>query len=317
VVGRYVVHRLALAVPVLLGISVVVFLMLKLVPGDPAVALLGPQAEPRDIEMLRRAWGLDRPVHEQYLTWLGHVLRGDLGLSLEQRLPVAHLVLTRFKNTAVLTVASVLLSLALGLTAGIVSATRPRSVFDRLTMVAALFANSMPAFWLGLVLIFIFSLRLGWFPVSGMYSIRGEGGIVDLLHHLVLPAVTLGGATTAIVARLTRSSMLEVIRQDYVRTAWAKGLVERRVVLGHALRNALLPVVTVVGLQIGFLLGGAVLTETVFSWPGVGLQLYRAISTRDIPLIQGSVLLIAVTFVVINLAVDLLYALLDPRIRYA
>jgi len=316
-VGRYVVHRLALAVPVLLGISVVVFLMLKLIPGDPAVALLGPQAEPRDIEMLRRAWGLDRPVHEQYLTWLGHVLRGDLGLSLEQRLPVAHLVLTRFKNTVILTVASVLLSLALGLTAGVVSATRPRSVFDRLTMVAALFANSMPAFWLGLVLIFIFSLRLGWFPVSGMYSIRGEGGIVDLLHHLVLPAVTLGGATTAIVARLTRSSMLEVIRQDYVRTARAKGLVERRVVLGHALRNALLPVVTVVGLQVGFLLGGAVLTETVFSWPGVGLQLYRAISTRDIPLIQGSVLLIAVTFVVINLAVDLLYALLDPRIRYA
>lgn len=315
--GRYVVHRLALAVPVLLGISVVVFLMLKLIPGDPAVALLGPQAEPRDIEMLRRAWGLDRPVHEQYLTWLGHVLRGDLGLSLEQRLPVAHLVLTRFKNTVILTVASVLLSLALGLTAGVVSATRPRSVFDRLTMVAALFANSMPAFWLGLVLIFIFSLRLGWFPVSGMYSIRGEGGIVDLLHHLVLPAVTLGGATTAIVARLTRSSMLEVIRQDYVRTARAKGLVERRVVLGHALRNALLPVVTVVGLQVGFLLGGAVLTETVFSWPGVGLQLYRAISTRDIPLIQGSVLLIAVTFVVINLAVDLLYALLDPRIRYA
>ncbi|MDR7554436.1 MAG: ABC transporter permease [Armatimonadota bacterium] len=315
--GRYVVHRLLLAVPVLLGISVVVFLMLKLVPGDPAVALLGPQAEPRDIEMLRRAWGLDRPVHEQYLTWLGHALRGNLGLSLEQRVPVADLVLTRFKNTAILTLASVLFSLALGLTAGIVSATRPRSLFDRLTMVAALFANSMPAFWLGLVLIFVFSLRLGWFPVSGMYSIRGEGGLADLLHHLVLPAITLGGATTAIVARLTRSSMLEVIRQDYVRTARAKGLVERRVVLGHALRNALLPVVTVVGLQVGFLLGGAVLTETVFSWPGVGLQLYRAISTRDIPLIQGSVLLIAVTFVVINLVVDLLYALLDPRIRYA
>ncbi len=315
--GRYVVHRLLLAVPVLLGISVVVFLMLKLVPGDPAVALLGPQAEPRDIEMLRRAWGLDRPVHEQYLTWLGHALRGNLGLSLEQRVPVADLVLARFKNTAVLTLASVLFSLALGLTAGIVSATRPRSLFDRLTMVAALFANSMPAFWLGLVLIFVFSLRLGWFPVSGMYSIRGEGGLADLLHHLVLPAITLGGATTAIVARLTRSSMLEVIRQDYVRTARAKGLVERRVVLGHALRNALLPVVTVVGLQVGFLLGGAVLTETVFSWPGVGLQLYRAISTRDIPLIQGSVLLIAVTFVVINLVVDLLYAVLDPRIRYA
>ena len=315
--GRYVVNRIALALPVVLGISIVVFLMLKLVPGDPAIALLGPQAEPRDIEILRRAWGLDRPIPEQYLTWLGHVLRGDLGLSLEQRVPVADLVLTRFKNTAILTLASVFISCVLGLTAGVVSATRPHSIFDRLTMVLALFGNSMPAFWLGLVLILAFSLGLGWFPVSGMQSIRGEGGLLDLLHHLILPAITLGGATTAIVARLTRSSMLEVIRQDYVRTARAKGLYERRVILSHALRNALLPVVTVVGLQVGFLLGGAILTETVFSWPGVGLQLFRAISTRDIPLIQGSVLLIAVTFVFINLLVDVTYALLDPRIKYS
>ncbi len=314
--GKVAATRVALALPVLVGISIVVFLMLKLVPGDPAIALLGPQAEPRDIEMLRRAWGLDQPIWRQYLTWLGHIVRGDLGRSLEQRAPVAELVLTRFKNTAILAVASVVISCAVGLTAGVLSATRPRSLFDRLTMVAALFANSMPAFWLGLVLILVFSLRFGWFPVSGMYSVRGEGGVLDLLHHLVLPAITLGGATTAIVARLTRSSMLEVIRQDYVRTARAKGLFERRVIIGHALRNALLPVVTVVGLQVGFLLGGAVLTETVFSWPGVGLQLFRAISTRDIPLIQGSVLLIAVTFVFVNLLVDLAYAYLDPRIRY-
>lgn len=315
--GRYFANRIALALPVLLGISLVVFLMLKLVPGDPAIALLGPQAEPRDIQMLRQAWGLDRPIHQQYMTWLGHVLRGDLGLSLEQRLPVSILVLSRFKNTAILTFASIVVSCAVGLTAGVASATRPRSVIDRLTMLLALFANSMPAFWLGLVLILAFSLGLGWFPVTGMQSIREEGGFLDLLHHLVLPAVTLGGATTAIVARLTRSSLLEVIRLDYVRTARAKGLFEPRVVLRHALRNALLPVVTVVGLQVGFLLGGAVLTETVFSWPGVGLQLYRAISTRDIPLIQGSVLLIAVTFVFINLLVDVLYAYLDPRIRYS
>lgn len=315
--GRYFANRIALALPVLLGISLVVFLMLKLVPGDPATALLGPQAEPRDIQMLRQAWGLDRPIHQQYMTWLGHVLRGDLGLSLEQRLPVSILVLSRFKNTAILTFASIVVSCAVGLTAGVASATRPRSVIDRLTMLLALFANSMPAFWLGLVLILGFSLGLGWFPVTGMQSIREEGGFLDLLHHLVLPAVTLGGATTAIVARLTRSSLLEVIRLDYVRTARAKGLFEPRVVLRHALRNALLPVVTVVGLQVGFLLGGAVLTETVFSWPGVGLQLYRAISTRDIPLIQGSVLLIAVTFVFINLLVDVLYAYLDPRIRYS
>jgi ABC-type dipeptide/oligopeptide/nickel transport system permease component len=251
------------------------------------------------------------------MTWLGHVLQGDLGLSLEQRLPVSILVISRFKNTAILTFASIVVSCAVGLTAGVASATRPRSVVDRLTMLLALFANSMPAFWLGLVLILGFSLGLGWFPVSGMQSVREEGGFLDLLHHLVLPAITLGGATTAIVARLTRSSLLEVIRLDYVRTARAKGLFEPRVVLRHALRNALLPVVTVVGLQVGFLLGGAVLTETVFSWPGVGLQLYRAISTRDIPLIQGSVLLIAVTFVFVNLLVDVLYAYLDPRIRYS
>jgi ABC-type dipeptide/oligopeptide/nickel transport system permease component len=230
---------------------------------------------------------------------------------------VSTLVLARFRNTAILTVASVLISCSVGLTAGVVSATKPYSIFDRLSMVLALFGNSMPAFWLGLVLILAFSLGLGWFPVSGMQSVRGAGGTLDLLHHLILPAITLGGATTAVVARLTRSSMLEVIRQDYVRTARAKGLDESRVVLAHALRGALLPVVTVVGLQVGLLLGGAILTETVFSWPGVGLQLYRAISTRDIPLIQGSVLLIAVTFVFINLLVDVLYAWLDPRIRYS
>ncbi len=315
--GRYFANRIALALPVLFGISIVVFLMLKLVPGDPAIVLLGPQAEPRDIQMLRQAWGLDRPIYEQYMTWLGHVLRGDLGLSLEQRLPVSILVLSRFKNTAILTFASIVVSCAVGLTAGVASAARPRSVVDRVTMLLALFANSMPAFWLGLVLILGFSLGLGWFPVSGMQSVREEGGFLDLLHHLVLPAITLGGATTAIVARLTRSSLLEVIRLDYVRTARAKGLFEPRVLLRHALRNALLPVVTVVGLQVGFLLGGAVLTETVFSWPGVGLQLYRAISTRDLPLIQGSVLLIAVTFVFVNLLVDVLYAYLDPRIRYS
>jgi ABC-type dipeptide/oligopeptide/nickel transport system permease component len=291
--------------------------MLKLVPGDPAIALLGPQAEPREIEMLRKAWGLDQSMPRQYLIWFSHAIRGDLGQSLEQRAPVSTLVLSRFRNTAILTFASVLISCAVGLTAGAVSATKPYSIFDRVSMVLALFGNSMPAFWLGLVLILAFSLGLGWFPVSGMQSIRGEGGVVDLLHHLILPAITLGGATTAIVARLTRSSMLEVIRQDYVRTARAKGLNEPRVVLVHALRNALLPVITVVGLQVGLLLGGAVLTETVFSWPGVGLQLYRAISTRDIPLIQGSVLLIAVTFVFINLIVDVLYAWLDPRIRYS
>jgi peptide/nickel transport system permease protein len=313
---RYVLGRLLLALPVLLGVSIVVFLMIKLVPGDPAYAILGPQAQPQDVQQLRQALGFDQPLPVQYWRWLSRALQGDLGRSLELREPVVDLVLSRFKNTLILTACSMLISLAVGLSAGIVSATRQYSWLDRLTMVLALFGNSMPAFWLGLVLILIFSLGLGWFPTGGMYSLRGSGGPGDLLSHLVLPAVTLGGASTAIIARLTRSSMLEVIRQDYVKAARAKGLAERSVIWRHALKNALLPVVTVVGLQTGFLLGGAVLTETVFSWPGVGFQLFRAIAARDIPLIQGGVLLIAVTFVFINLLVDVLYAYLDPRIRY-
>lgn len=314
---RYVIGRVLLALPVLLGVSIVVFLMIKLVPGDPAYAILGPQAQPNDVAQLRTALGLDQPLPVQYWRWLSRALQGDLGRSLELREPVVDLVLSRFKNTLILTLSSISLSLAIGLTAGIVSATRQYSWIDRLTMIVALFGNSMPAFWLGLVLILVFSLGLGWFPTSGMYSLRGGGGLDDLLSHLVLPAITLGGASTAIIARLTRSSMLEVIRQDYIKAARAKGLSERAVIWRHGLKNALLPVVTVVGLQVGFLLGGAVLTETVFSWPGVGFQLYRAIAARDIPLIQGAVLLIAVTFVFINLLVDVLYAYIDPRIKYS
>ncbi len=314
--SAYIIRRLLLTIPVLFGISLVVFFSLKLIPGDPAVAMLGPQARPEDIESLQRSLGLDQPLPLQYVSWASRAIQGDLGRSLEHREPVTKLLRERFSNTVILTAASVFLSILIGLPAGIISATRQYSVFDRGTMFMALFANSMPAFWLGLVLIVIFALNLGWFPVGGMYDPRGDGGLLDLLHHLVLPAITLGGVTTALVARMTRSSMLEVIRQDYTRTARAKGLRERNVILNHALKNALLPVITVIGTQFGFLLGGAVLTETVFSWPGVGQQLYRAILSRDIPLIQGTVLVIATLFVMINLAVDILYAYLDPRIRY-
>lgn len=313
----YIIRRLLLTIPVLFGISIVVFFSLKLIPGDPAAAMLGAQARPEDIASLQETLGLNEPLPIQYGRWMGRTLQGDLGRSLEHREPVTKLLRERFTNTLILTVASVALSIAIGLPAGVISATRQYSVFDRGTMFLALFANSMPAFWLGLVLILIFSLNLGWFPVGGMYDPRGDREFFDLLHHLVLPAITLGGVTTALVARMTRSSMLEVIRQDYTRTARSKGLQERTVITRHALQNALLPVVTVIGTQFGFLLGGAVLTETVFSWPGVGQQLFRAILSRDIPLIQGTVLVIAVIFVMINLAVDILYAYLDPRIRYS
>lgn len=314
--GAYVLRRVAALIPVLLGISVVAFMLLQLVPGDPALALLGPMARPENLAELREALGLNEPIVVQYLRWLGRVLQGDLGTSIQLRTPVLPLLLERFANTLILTVAATIISTLIGVAAGVISATRQFSLFDRVSMILALFGNSMPAFWLGLMAILIFSLRLGWFPASGMWPITGQRNLLSLLHHLTLPAVTLGIAAAAVTARITRSSMLEVIRQDYVRTARAKGLRERSVVLGHALQNALLPVLTVVGVQFGFLLGGAVLTETVFSWPGIGLALYNAISMRDFPVVQGGVLLVATAFVLVNLAVDLLYAFIDPRIHY-
>jgi ABC-type dipeptide/oligopeptide/nickel transport system permease component len=243
-------------------------------------------------------------------------VRGDLGRSLETKDPVLPAIVTGFKNSLLLATTALLLSSAIGLAIGIVSATRPRSVVDRLGMLVALFGNSMPAFWLGLMLILVFSVQLHWFPVGGMYSLRGDGGPFELLHHLVLPSVTLGMLSLAIVARMTRASLREVLNQDYLRTARAKGLRERSVITRHALTNALLPIVTVIALQLGLNLGGAVLTETVFTWPGLGRQIYRSITTRDVVMLQAGVLVIATSFVLINTLVDLIYAYLDPRIRY-
>lgn len=315
--ATYVLRRLVGLISVLIGISVVVFFLMKLIPGDVAQAMLGLTARPEDVARLREALGLNEPIYVQYFKWLGQVLRGDFGISLQQRTEVLPYVLERFQNTLILTAAATLTSLVIGLPAGIISATRQYSLFDRVSMLLALFGNSMPAFWLGLMSILIFSLNLGWLPTSGMWPVIGEQTPLVLLKHLILPAVTLGAASAAITARITRSSMLEVIRQDYVRTARAKGLTERVILTRHALGNALLPVLTVVSLQFGFLLGGAVLTETVFSWPGVGLALYNAISFRDYPVVQGGVLVVAIAFVLVNLATDLLYAVIDPRIKYS
>ena len=315
--ATYVLRRLLGLVPVLLGISVVVFFLMKLIPGDVAQALLGLSARPDDVANLREALGLNEPIWVQYLKWLGRVLQGDLGRSLQQRTEVLPFVIERFQNTLLLTAASTVISLAIGLPAGVISATKQYSLFDRLSMLFALFGNSMPAFWLGLMAILVFSLKLDWFPTGGMWPMVGERTPWVLLQHLAMPAITLGAASAAITARITRSSVLEVIRQDYVRVARAKGLGERAVLTRHTLSNALLPILTVVSLQFGFLLGGAVLTETVFSWPGVGLALFNAISFRDYPMVQGGVLVVAVAFVVVNLITDLLYAVIDPRIRYS
>ena len=313
----YVLNRLILTIPVLFGVSVVIFLLMKLIPGDAAQVLAGPSATRDEVEMIREDLGLNEPLIVQYGRWLARAARGDLGRSIELRAPVTTMVLERFKNTAILAGASMMLAIVLGVTAGVVSATRPLSIFDRLAMIGALFGNSMPTFWLGLVLILVFSLGLRWFPSNGMYDIRSGGGFFDLLHHLVLPSITLAGVSSAIIARVTRSSMLEVINREYVTTARAKGLSNGSVIWGHALKNALLPVVTVIGVQIGYLLGGSILVETVFSWPGLGLQLFRAISSRDLPLVQGGVMFVSTVFVFVNLGVDLLYAALDPRVRYS
>jgi len=315
-VSRFLVRRLLLLVPVLMGVSVIVFLVLHLAPGDPAEIMLGAQATQADRLRLRADLGLDDPLSVQYARWLGHVVRGDLGRSLWMRRPVLGEVLARYQATLILTATALLLSSVGGVALGILSATRPNSLLDRTSAVASLFGASMPVFWLGIVLMVIFSLTLGWLPASGMYAPYGGGDLGDLLRHLVLPALTLAAASVTIVARLTRSAMLDVLGQDYTRTARAKGLVERRVVVRHALKNALVPIVTVIGVQAGYLLGGAVLTETVFAWPGVGTLMVQGILARDIPLVQGCVLVVALTFVLVNLFVDVLYAWLDPRIRY-
>jgi peptide/nickel transport system permease protein len=314
-VKTYLVRRLLLVGPVLLGVSVVVFMVLHLSPGDPAEIMLGPQATKEDLERLRTELGLTEPLPVQYARWLGHVVQGDLGRSLWMKRPVLGEVLGRFQATLILTGTALLLSTVGGIALGVASATRPNSLLDRLSAVASLFGVSMPVFWLGIVLMVIFALWLGWLPASGMYSPYGGGDLRDLLAHLALPAVTLAAASVTIVARLTRSTMLETLGQDYIRTARAKGVVERLVVLRHGLRNALIPIVTVVGVQAGYLLGGAVLTETVFAWPGVGTLMVQGILARDFPLVQGCVLVVALCFVLVNLAVDALYAWLDPRIR--
>lgn len=313
---KYIGIRLASLIPTLFGVSVVIFLLLRLTPGDPAMVMLGSDVTAEALEAVRRDLGHDQPLPVQYVLWLGRAVRGDLGESLFLRRPVLQAIGDRFGATALLTGAALALSTALGIAAGVLAATRRGGWVDVGSMMLSLAGVSMPVFWLGLVLIVVFSLQFRWLPPSGMYPPSGERELTDLARHLMLPAVTLALPSMAIVARLTRSTMLEVLHNDYVRTARAKGLAERLVITRHALRNALIPVVTVIGLQVGTLLGGAVLVEAVFSWPGLGSLMLAAIANRDFPLVQGVTLFVAVIFGLVNLAVDLSYAVLDPRVRY-
>ena len=314
--SRYVLQRLFGLVGVLFGVSIVLFLALHLAPGDPAQLLLGPLVRPDDLARLREELGLDRPLPIQYLTWLGHVLQGDLGRSIASHRPVLIEIVERFQATALLAGASLLISAVLGITVGVLAAINRGGWIDRASMVLALVSMSTPSFWLGMVFIIMFSLVLGVLPGSGMISPRGDGGVLDVLAHLILPALTLAAVPTAVISRLTRASMLEVIGLDYVRTARGKGLSERRLVIRHVVPNALIGVATLVGIEAGYLLAGAVLVETVFAWPGLGSLLVTSILKRDFPLVQGGVMLIALSYVLINLATDLAYAYHDPRIRY-
>ncbi|MEN3009917.1 MAG: nickel ABC transporter permease [Candidatus Bipolaricaulaceae bacterium] len=302
----YLVRRLLVALPTLLGVTFIVFSIVRVLPGDPAQAMAGVHATQDYIERVRKELGLDLPIHVQYARFLRGLLRGDLGRSIRTGLPVAQEVWTRFLPTLELTAASLFLTLAVGVLVGILSATKPYSLYDHASMFLSLAGLSLPVFWLGLMLMLLFSVRLGWLPAAG------RGG----LRHLVLPALTLAASSVALVARFTRSTLLEVLRQEYITTARAKGVRESRAILVHALRNALIPIVTIVGLRFGALLSGAVLTETVFAWPGVGRLVVDSVSARDYPVIQGTVLVIAACFVFINLAVDLLYGVINPRIRY-
>ncbi|MGH7320132.1 MAG: ABC transporter permease [Candidatus Rokuibacteriota bacterium] len=300
----FVLRRLLLAIPVLLGVIFVVMLTIELIPGDAVMLMLGEHATKDAVAKLRDYLGLDKPLLVRFGEYLGKLAAGDLGRSLAQNRPVLDELAEAWPATLELTIAALLLASAVGVVAGIVSAVWPNSVFDAVARLGSLFGLSMPVFWTGLVLIVIFAFWVPWFPVGGTGSLR----------HLVLPAVTLALPSIAMIARMTRSSVLEVLREDYVRTARAKGVREQWVVVKHALRNAFIPILTLIGLQAGQLMGGAVLTETVFAWPGLGRLMVKAIFARDYILLQGAVLVFALAFVVVNLIVDLSYGALDPRI---
>lgn len=331
---KYVIRRVLALIPVLLGISILVFSLVRLIPGDPILVMLGERAKPEDVERIREQLGLTRPIYVQFIEYLKQLSRGDLGTSMVTRVPVAKELRYRLPATIEMVLFALMIGVFVGVSVGIVSAVKRNSIFDVLGTIGALLGVSMPIYWLALILIYALAVNHSILPPSGRLDVElmidrrtgfmlidtllmGDGPLfLNAVWHLILPSAVLSTTIMPILMRLTRSSMLEVLRQDYVRTAWAKGLRDRVVILRHALKNALLPVVTIVGLQLGSLLGGAILTETVFSWPGMGTWTYRAILGRDYPIVQGSVLVSATIYVFMNLFVDISYGFLDPRIHY-
>lgn len=303
---EYLAKRLLLTIPTLIGVSIIIFSLVRLIPGCPAVAIIGPHGSPEFVEQLREDMALDRSLPEQYGIFMRDILSGDLGTSSYHRRPVADLIVERFPRTLELALAGLLVASVIGVTMGVVSAVKRYTVFDYISMVIALFGVATPIFWLAMLLQLLFSVNLGWLPSTGSGT----------LMHLILPAIAIGAFSAGLIARITRSSMLEVLQQDYIVTARSKGLIERIVINRHALKNALIPVITIMGIQFGQSLGGSVLAETVFAWPGVGRLLVDSIHVRDYPTVQGVVLVFSFSFVLINILIDILYAFIDPRIRY-
>ncbi len=303
---KYMIKRLLALIPVLIGVSILVFMLMHITPGDPAILMLGERAPEEQLENLRESMGLNEPLPIQYINWIGRVLRGDMGRSLRSRRPVTMEIWQRLPNTLSLGFAAAFLAIVVGIPIGVISAVRPNSWMDNIFTGITFAAVGMPVFWTGIMLILIFSVYLRWLPSSGLqWDIR----------NFILPTIALASVTTATITRITRSSMLDVLKEDYVRTARSKGISERMVVYKHALRNALIPVVTIMGLQFGRLLAGAVLTETVFAWPGMGRLIVDSIRTNDFPLVQGSILVFALSYALANTFVDFTYAYLDPRLQ--
>lgn len=313
--GSYILKRLLSAVPVLLGITVIVFLIMAMIPGDPATAILGSYATPENVERLNRHLGLDRPLWQRYFIWLGNLLQGDFGRSFALNRPVLDEILDRFSATLILAGTAFVLCSLLGIAAGVVSAARQYGFADKAITFVVILGISVPSFFLGMMMILLFAVQMRWLPASGMYPVWGGSGFGDLLRHLTMPALALAVVATGVIARLSRGAMLEVLRQDFIRTARAKGVHERRVIWRHALRAAMVSIIPVLGIQAGFVLSGAVYIEMVFQWPGVGRMLVDAILKRDILLVQGGVVFVAACYVGFNILVDVAQSLLDPRIR--
>ncbi|BAL81049.1 ABC transporter permease [Caldisericum exile] len=331
---NYIIKRFINILVMLFAVSIIIFLLVRFIPGDPARTMAGEHASKEILEEMRKKWGLDKPIWEQYLIWLKYAIRGDFGRSILTHESVLTEITLRFPNTLELSIFAMLFASIFGITAGIISAIKRYTLFDYITMFLALFGVSMPIFWLAIMLVLLFSIKLNLLPTGGrlsvFYSIKpithlylidslltlNFGAFFDALKHLILPSIALGTIPMAFIARITRSSMLNVISQDYIRTARAKGLPERTVIVKHALRNALIPILTSAGTEFAMLMGGAVLTETIFYWPGLGTYIVQAVNARDYPAIQGAVIFVAFVVAIVNLIVDVLYAYIDPRIHY-